>query len=423
MFNHCWYTSIEDCAEEGVVIIDRGDGYFEGCLMTVNMKAERASLGWTDFTFTEHVAATDEGLRLDLALPCDSIRIEADGIAISTLADNAFIRVIYDGIYDSEVLAFSSGIVHYVDRETGLKYDCPIDASKASNSLIQFRNDLVQAINIDLTETLGSCYPKTQFTVLDSINFEGYFQALDDNASPNDFLLNRELERFRTFHYWVNEEGKELNCDHIGDRMYLNSYQMRLDERLESMKSCGTGRANLDFIFEGGRFSDLFPNEIRPYMRVNSIRVEMPNTLEYELGSANFEYLPLDKKPIPDPFILALDGDNTQLTFVNDGTWVLGDKINNEQIAGRLQFEFLNPCRTLQDLEYTYYYQANYYSNDDNCIETVSDSRSRNLLINNKYVYANSITYENNGAKRISNVVVKICNSTNLSVVSPMAIA
>lgn len=421
VFTHCRYASLAECADGNGIIIDigAGQGDFEGCLMTLNMKAERASLGWTDFTFTEQVDATDEGLGLDLALPCDSIRVESDGLVVSTLADNAYVRVIYHVLYNTEVLQFSSGIVHYVDSQTGIGYDCPVSAEMATNTTSLFLNEEVQTIDINLTETLGTCYPKTQFSALDSINFEGYFRVLDTNYSPNFILYNRELERFRTFHYWVNEDGEELNCDHVGDRMYLNNYEMRVEGDVLYSRSCGESEAHLDFVFEGDRFQDLFPNEVRPYMEVDSIQVILPEGFEYVEGSANFKYLPLDAVPILDPVVEELNDERTKLTFINNGIWALGDKINNNEVAGGLRFNFTNPCFSQEGLIYTYYYKTNYYTNDENCIQTVEESKTIDIGVPSIFAFTTLLIDDNVGYSRFDTVNLRFCNTSNFDHVEP----
>ena len=78
VYTHCSYTS-EEC---DITIVGGGGEDFEGCLQTLSAKVERASLGWTDFTFTEYVDANEDSIHLDLALPCDSIRFKTDAVVV-----------------------------------------------------------------------------------------------------------------------------------------------------------------------------------------------------------------------------------------------------------------------------------------------------------------------------------------------------
>ncbi|MFK7904321.1 MAG: T9SS type A sorting domain-containing protein, partial [Chitinophagales bacterium] len=410
VYTHCKYNSVEEC--EGEVVIWDGDG----CLATVGMKAERASLGWTDLTFTEHVEATDENIQLDLALPCDSIRVEADGISYSIEADNAYVRVIYNSPTAQEALEYTSGKVHYYDIQTGNTYDCTISAESAIASNIEENQ---WAIDINLTETLGNCYPKAQLSLLDSINFEGYFAVLDVGLNPEDLLHHHDLSRFRTYHYWKNKEGEELNCDHVGDRMFVNNYQIELDETLTGLSSCREGRAVLEFEFLGSRFGDLFPSEIRPAILVDSLEVIIPEGFVYRNGSSTYQYAPDVPFLIADPVIEEMQDGRERWLFANDGSWVVGDKTSHSTLAGGLAFSYSSPCSNTRNLEYTYYYQSHYYSDDTDCIESESIFTEKHMIIGKKHLTISNINYENEGFARQNTAEIELCNLEALPIVAP----
>ncbi len=340
-------------------------------LLVLNMEAKRTTLGWTDHTLTEKIDPTSAGLRLDRAMPCDSIKITSDlKVGPGGDLDNATIKISHVSPLEEQiVLDWSAATIDFKDIETGDEYTCVVTEDALSWDL----QSGIWYLSIELTSMLGDCFPEEVLSPNDELRFEGDFVVLDSPLMPTDFYF--DVSPFRLYGYYHDDEA-DLDIEtSVGYRIFVFDYDKETNVTNFGLQTCQENEKFNSLSLYIPTFDRIFPNEVRPYFHVDSIAVVLDNDIEYIDESARF-YLDYDGtfQDIDNPIISSFNGEQDQLLFVNDDSWLINDFENALEIVyGRSLSLYLqmgvecvdNPLPT----QFIYYITDRYYAGEGACEE------------------------------------------------------
>ncbi|MEM9527658.1 MAG: hypothetical protein AAGA31_13680, partial [Bacteroidota bacterium] len=219
----------------------------------------------------------------------------------------------------------------------------------------------------------------------------GYTFGMGDSvslAAPVAIVKNNALTRnpqpintFRSIFYSITPLGDTVTCSFRTGDLYLHApvetYRSSLGNY--SRTGCGEYNPQLAVKWGAGPF-DPYPNEIRPYSRPDSLRVQVMGgdrftaTQSWPLNIGNFS-------DDPGPSNLQIDlrdyatwsADSTEVLFINDGSWPLADLFGSTQ-AYRLQpARIINSCQTggpgTATVIWEFFSTGYYYAYDEVCYE------------------------------------------------------
>ncbi|MEM6770430.1 MAG: hypothetical protein AAF597_07610, partial [Bacteroidota bacterium] len=189
------------------------------------------------------------------------------------------------------------------------------------------------------------------------------------------------INSFRSIFYSITPLGDTVSCSFRTGDLYLHrpieTYRSSLGNY--SRTGCGQYNPQLSVNWGAGPF-DPYPNEIRPYSRVDSFKVTVTGgdrftaSQSWPLNIGNFS-------DDPGPSGLQIDLrnfaawnlDSTEVTFVNDGSWPLGDLWGSIQ-AYRIQpARIINSCQTggpgTAGVIWEAYSTGYYYAYNPDCYE------------------------------------------------------
>ncbi len=343
---------------------------------------KRQTFGWKDFDLQEKVNPIEDSLSLLFALACDTIRYQSQSFVEEPISDfeNIRIRLFYAlQNPDTELLEWvaESGHFRWYDSEQEAHFDCPLSDALA---LFQVANETARVMDFALSDLFETCgLDATQFSQGDSLFLQGDFMVLEEGLN-HDFVFNSVFNlQFYTDDI-AEEEPILLHCTSASTNMQLYQNKTELPDSSYTIAACEAQTLSIewgndiDTLQNGPTTTDFFPNEIRPVFRFDSVVFRFPTALEYIEGSARMNYLPHVEDFYLQPFKIEVAAEQTEYTFVNDGSWPIGDRISylkdttgNETIAGYFELDFWANCRGDDEIEATFYIEDNYHSTDPNC--------------------------------------------------------
>lgn len=353
-----------DCLQEwGCVdlnLVPHCPGCIDGGLTTYNSWSERLNLGYTDPSGTTLATAANlPPENLKTAMPCDSVRIYAVSSQIGpTSYDNAHLQMKYTMPGGNEAFTVSGGQVDIVDVSTGITYTC--DMPPAVQTMVA---DTVFH-EWDFTSLIGdpACGLPAGFMFEQDDSVNVYVDVIILDNAALDEVPTGTLSDLRFKHYNIDPvTSEERYCDTWGAELYLH--------KREYVVWVGSGGVNngchsfanwVSYRFDHGS-SDIYPEEIRPYAKIDSLVVVINSGDVFDpavIPTLWSRGTPLDGYPgerittnLPPPTITG----NT-LTWINDGTWPLGDMRVAAHSAYQFNFNLMTTCGSVPgNIDYKIY--------------------------------------------------------------------
>ncbi len=244
---------------------------------TDNFTAERTTPGWTDPTMTTLVTLTPGIHGVDQLLPYDTLRLCMKGHISDTISNNLHLRYSYTQTTSASILEYVSGeiTIYDVDAEYGSVVNTfpitipPVETNLGAKSF---------EWNLDLSSYLSLINPDYLLEDIGTIQPDSFKVTLYKICKLNPGIDYHELESFQSNFYLMDDVSTERSCDFYSSRMYYTGFTIShgaIDETLEGCNEV-TSRALASFLNQSG---DIFPNEYRPIIRLDSIIWDLPDGL------------------------------------------------------------------------------------------------------------------------------------------------
>lgn len=317
-------------------------------------KIRRSTMGWTDNFLTTHVLPSASGLRLDNALARDTILVEATG-KINGPVDSLYFRLSHaaltGGWGNQLFFEYLTDTLFFLDNETATWHACanlnPQIVAGTTASMTTYFGDLTLP---------GNCLSGYAFTAGDSIRYVVYGRV--KNITQYDW---KTVSTLRSNFYW-KDGGQQKYCNDMGNSFnvlgsktvfYATTYYQQI-----VLSGCTS------FLYEGLIYASLdacggdvaFPNEIRPYLKLDTIIFTLPEGFFYQTGTARHSYY-LDNgststEVIGDPLI-NIDLSGTRLTFIRTNSWHYSDFYDCSGDYDRIIFNAIPSCKATGNYNYT----------------------------------------------------------------------
>ncbi|MBC8319923.1 MAG: PKD domain-containing protein, partial [Bacteroidetes bacterium] len=376
---------------------------------------ERTTMGWTDNQLSQKVDPSTSGIHLDYALARDSILIETVGI-LNESADSLYFLLSHDNLpgnwSDHLFFDYISDTLYFFDFETEVWYTCSNLNPNITNS-----NTSSITLNFSNLTLSGGCLEGINLTAGDSLRYIIYGQV------RNIARTNWEtVPAFRARFHNV-ELGNENYCNDRGITFnILGSNYVYVDNTFIN-PTIIEGCDDLYFYGQVYRWLDAcggeiaFPNEIRPYVVLDSMTFSIPEGYIYHPGSAIHQYRDIDGvlvfEPLADPLI-NYGANETRLVFIRDASWSYSNYYDCNADQDRIQFIATPSCQTSPTISYkiltTGRYQ--YY------VDGIGINQSDSAIANKAYLPANVVLTPliTTAEGRFDTVSweIRLCNTTNI---------
>ena len=328
-------------------------------LLTLSMNAERVNHGFTDYSLNQ-VTPKDSIQELDIAFLCDSILIESDAIMDGNgIVASPGLRIIHNDKFDGQVLEWLSGTVDFYDVETDTYLNCVLP-----NAALEYGQiDSFYYAEFDLTDVLNTC-GMNELTEGDSVKFSSYFRV-SLNDSLNIGRTIKDLHYFKSIYYQNDDVEGSCSLDQIGQRFYIHDVNVPYAVSNNFFGDICDGLEVFTHLKPQVESLDYFLNEVRPSIYVDSVIIDIPLGLEYQVGSSRCRYLPnpLNLVAINEPIIIETDAGGQRLLYINDGTWPVGEAINGT--GPTLVFNMVGTaCSVASSFISTFYFRENAYAHE-----------------------------------------------------------
>lgn len=343
------------------------------CLTPLSMTAQRVQYGYTDYDFTQIVDLNNDAIASNSAYTCDSIVVKSKGAVIGNealLIDNAHLRIVH---YSPDVFPLLEHL-----RTDVILYDHENQQTYTTAAPI-IPNEMVQGANgywindIDLTPLL-SMLENEALGVGDSIWTTTYFEA---QALNNDFDLIADLTHFRLTYFTYYNNGEIFGCDHIGQKFFVSDAPDYLNAQKKSNYQARLwlgdnlcGEESIYFDLKAGLGGDIFPQEIRPDILIDSINVILPDGVSYVPNSSYYSCTPNPLQIAVEPVVMPLFDGRTLLSYYNSGNFPQAEYISTE--GPSLSIGISSNCQSATQyelLEGSYFYRNKAYSHNTACME------------------------------------------------------
>ncbi len=282
----CWEEWVKDTSNVFYVHLTGCNIACTDGITSLSLNVERQTLGFSDLAQTIPLTPTSPGIRLDVAIACDSVKLYAPATVCDTF-DNAHISVTYINPYpipydEVEQLEFAFAEVEIYDATTGIAYLCPIIPD------FNFSNDTFNYY-FDAGALIGSPYLPAGFLFMpgDSVDLTSWFTGSTD--LPNNQL--QETIHFRAYHGAFDSGGNLIAPEEFGHNFTVFNPEVSA----KFARFSGGGNGSICDTTSGSlkvnhAFADLtgyFPGEFRTGGYPRDYKVELPDSAIYVPGSTD----------------------------------------------------------------------------------------------------------------------------------------
>jgi hypothetical protein len=240
--NHIWYCDTiagprihylePPCVPNPAYVCAKG-------LKTVDFKANRTTLGYTDETLTTRIDPSVANRKV--AVQCDTVEMCIKNVVGATPISDSIGMVIYHQNVDltnntqNPIFLFARGVVRI--KSGGNNYECTISPT----SLRTWYDDTTRYYSFDLHQCLTGL--GLTLTAGDSVNFCGYFTVNPDGPYSSNF---KKIPDFRAYGYY-RDGGAEFACDNYGELFRLGKNQVLFAYPNSSNMPNGCDEAQLEY--------------------------------------------------------------------------------------------------------------------------------------------------------------------------------
>ncbi len=388
-----------------------------GCLdpYVSDFSIERTTLGWKDSQLSEKVDKETPGLQLDYAMARDSIKIVTKG-TINELSDSVYYILHHDNIPGSwsnnMFFDYLTDTLEFYDFETDNWITCAGLNPTISNAQV---SELV--LNISDLTLLGGCFSGYTFTAGDSLIYSIYGQVR--NVAKTQWETVPALRS----HFYNIKNNKDEYCNDRGATFNILGSNLTFSKNTWINPTLIEGCDDLQFYGEIYRWLDdcggikAFPNEVRPYVVMDSLIFLLPEKIDYHTGTSVHRYRDKDGifeiEPIADP-IIEYTGGVTKLIYVRDASWSYSAYSDCSSDQDRVQFYATASCIQDPTIDYSISTKGRYqfYADGQGIDQSGTDLASKQYLSSDVVLTPLITTAEG----RYDTVTwdVRLCNVTNI---------
>jgi uncharacterized protein (TIGR02145 family) len=317
-------------------------------------KIQRTTLGWTDNHLTSKVTKATPGINLTHAMSRDSICIEAAG-KINGPVDSLYFSLSHTNLGGGwgNLLFFTylTDTLFYFNQATSTWHTCanlnPVITNGATPSLVTYFGDLTKN---------GNCLGGFTFSTGDSIRYVIYGRV--QNLAQSFW---QTVPALRASFYWIDGKTKKYQND-LGTTFNVlgtnygfavtTFYQQIVLQGCTSFQYEGLAYMSMESC--GGDIA--FPNEVRPYLVLDTLTFTLPEGFEYQPGSALHSYnvdnsYTSPTELIPDPIINTGPG-GTHLIFIRGPSWSYSAYYDCWYDFDRITFFAVPSCKATGNYNY-----------------------------------------------------------------------
>lgn len=308
---------------------------------------ERNTFGWIDNQLSKKVNRNTSGILLNKAMALDSIKITTKAVLNNTY-DSLFFELQHDNLPGdwSNNLFFNilTDTLHFFDFETDNWYEC-FDLSP------EVITGSVSAINVNLSSLTepGGCLNGLSFTTGDSLIYIVHGQV--KNVAQTGWNTVSGLRA----RYYNIESNNEKYCNDLGTTFNVLGSNYPFYRNTFINPTVVEGCDDLLFYGQIYRWLDVcnndisFPNEVRPYVVLDTITFSLPEGYYYQPGTAVHRYRNIDgtltSEPVSDP-VIEYSNNQVNLMFIRDDDWSYSGYIDCSRNQDRIDFYATASCQT-----------------------------------------------------------------------------
>ncbi len=308
---------------------------------------QRMTMGWVDNQLTQKADPSTPGVSLDHAMALDSIRISSTAL-LNGSYDSLFFYLHHNNLPGnwSNHLFFNylTDTLQFYDSETNTWVIC-------SDLAPSIRNGTKSGLTLNISEltSTGGCLDGYTISDGDSIKYIVIGQVRNVDRTGWE-----TVPEFRA-HFYNREFGEEKYCNDRGITYNILGSNLTFSRNTYINPATIEGCDDLLFYGQIYRWLDIcngentFPNEVRPYVVLDSITFLLPEGFDYQPGTAIHKYRKidggLDSEPIADP-IIEYNNNQVSLLFVRDASWSYSAYIDCSRDQDRVDFYATASCQT-----------------------------------------------------------------------------
>jgi len=315
---------------------------------------ERTTMGWVDNQLSKKVDKETPGIQLDYAMARDSIKISTTGV-INENTDSLYFILHHDNILGnwSNQLFFNyiTDTLEFYDVETATWLYC-----HNMNPVITDGSISELSLNISNLTNTGGCFDGYTFTSGDSLRYSIYGQVKDIERSQWETVPG-----FRS-HFYNIKDNKEEYCNDRGATFNIVGSSYTFSNNTYINPTIVEGCDDLQFYGQIYRWLDdcggliAFPNEVRPYVVLDTLIFYIPENIVYQPGTSVHRYRYIDgsfeSETVSDPVIEYIGG-ITKLTYVRDINWSYSAYWDCSRDEDRIQFYATAGCHQESSIAYS----------------------------------------------------------------------
>ena len=376
---------------------------------------ERTTMGWTDNHLSHKANSETPGIQLDHALARDSIRIVALG-SLSSLTDSLCFELQHDNLPGgwSNQLFFDyiSDTLEFYDLESNTWIICPNPGPEISNG-----STSKLTLNLSALTLQGGCLEDYSFGAGDSVRYIINGQVRNVTKAQWETVPG-----FRAHFYGV-ESGQKEFCNDRGSTFSILGSNYPFLYKTPTIPNNIEGCDDLHFNGQIHRYLDIcsneitFPNEVRPYLVLDSIKYSLPEGFVYQTGTAVHLYRNIDgslsSEAIADP-IIEYTNNQVNLLFVRDKSWSYSAYIDCNKNQDRIDFYANASCHSTSPILYQVTTSGRYQFYTDGIGISQSATEAANKPYTPAEIAMTPLITTAEGIYDTAYWEVRLCNQTNI---------
>ncbi|HTX87397.1 MAG TPA: PKD-like domain-containing protein [Bacteroidales bacterium] len=315
---------------------------------------KRTTLGWTNNHLAARVTPGTPGLRLDNAMARDSIRIVVAG-RLNGPVDSLYCELKHDALPGGwgNQLFFDilCDTLYFYDIETATWHICGGLSPQVRNGTTSYVDTYFGNLTLP-----GNCLSGISFTNGDSLVY--VIRGRVKNIAQTEW---RTVPAFRAHFLW-KDTGLDKYCNDLGVTFNVlgSNYKFYATTFYQQIVLQGC----TSFLYEGLIYQSMescggdiaFPNEIRPFLALDTLTFTLPEGFAYLAGSSQHTFnqdntSAYGTEVIPDP-IITVGPAGTKLIYIRTPSWSYSDYYDCSSDLDRITFTATPSCKATGNYNY-----------------------------------------------------------------------
>lgn len=376
---------------------------------------ERTTMGWTDNQLSEKVDRDTPGIQLDYAMALDSIKIVSKGV-ISSTSDSLYFTLTQGNLpgnwSNSLFFNYLVDTLKFFDVETDTWLNCinlnPTITNGSTSEL---------TLNISSLTQPGQCFEGYTYTDGDSLVYSIYGQVR--NVARSNW---ETVPALRSSYYNITDGNKEY-CNDKGATFNILGSNYNYSDNTNINPTVVEGCDDLLFYGQIYRWLDdcggtiAFPNEVRPFLVLDTIVFYLPEGINYHSGSSVHRFRTkngvLQSESISDPIIEYNTG-ITKLIYIRESNWSFSSYYDCSQNQDRIQFYATAACIDDPTISYSITNSGKYQFYVDGIGNNFTNTASTNKAYSSSEVVMTPLITTAEGRYDTVFWDVRLCNVTSI---------